>query len=371
MAFVMPELSRIVQLGPGLQVRGGVSSVERLIVEHVGPHLTVDHVATMEDGPLWLKLRVFLRAVIALRRALRTREAVVVHIHFASKGSTLRKVILSWMVLRAKRPLILHAHGASFDEFFERLPKFIQRLLVRTFARADRFVVLSSQWRDFFVRRCGLPEERIAVLTNPTPLPKALPERAGRDVVQFLFLGRIGARKGSFDLLRAFRALPHSLRARAHLVLAGDGEVDELRSSARDLESCVTVHSWIDATQRDALLTASDVFVLPSYQEGLPMAMLEAMAHGLPVIVTPVGGIPDAVTNEVEGLIVEPGDQDALTSALARLIEEESTRLSYGRAARARAEQFDVSCYAQQLLQLYRQLSSEDVARRIHDTATS
>lgn len=363
MASVVPELRRVIQLGPGLKVRGGVSSVERLIVEHVGSHVSVRHVATMEDGPLGLKLRIFLKAIRELRQVLRTSDPVVVHIHFASKGSTLRKTIFAWMTLRARKPLILHAHGASFDEFFEGLPEFVQRLLMRTFARANRFVVLSSQWKEFYMRRCGLPEERIAVLTNPTPLPKVLPDRSGRSIVQFLFLGRIGARKGAFDLLRAFRALPPALRERARLVLAGDGQVDELRAEARDLESLVTVHSWIDATQRDELLMASDVFVLPSHHEGVPMAMLEAMAHGLPVIATPVGGIPDAVTTEVEGILIEPGNEAAITQALGRFIEDESLRLAYGRAARARAEQFDVAGYTQQLLQLYRQLLAEDVSR--------
>jgi len=365
MTLAAPELYGIVQLGPGLDVRGGVSAVERLIVDHVGRRVTVRHVATMEDGPLWLKLRVFMKALRELRQALNTRDPLIVHIHFASKGSTLRKTILAWVTLRAGKPLVLHAHGASFDEFFERMPGLVQNFLRHTFARADRFVVLSSQWKEFYVRRCGLPEERITVLTNPTPLPKSLPDRRGREHVQFLFLGRIGARKGSFDLIRAFRALPAALRERARLVLAGDGQVDELRAAARDLAPYVTVHSWIDAAQRDALLLASDVFVLPSYHEGVPMALLEAMAHGLPVIATPVGGIPDAVTTEIEGFLIEPGDGAALTGSLARFIEDEDLRLRCGRAARARAEQFDVVGYTEQLLQLYRQLLADGVTRRM------
>jgi glycosyltransferase involved in cell wall biosynthesis len=364
MALVAPELRGIVQLGPGLGVRGGVSAVERLIVDHVGSRITVRHVATMEDGSLWLKLRVFLKALRELHRALDTREPLIVHIHFSSRGSTLRKTILAWMTLRAGKPLVLHAHGASFDDFFEGLPGPVQRLLRRTFARADRFLVLSSQWKEFYMRRCELPEARIVVLTNPTPLPKTLPDRRGRAHVQFLFLGRIGARKGTFELVRAFRALPVALRERARLVLAGDGLVEELRAEARDLAPYVTVHSWIDAAQRDALLLASDVFVLPSHHEGVPMALLEAMAHGLPVISTTVGGIPDAVTTEVEGFLIQPGDVAALTRSLARFIEDEDLRLVCGRAARTRAEQFDVISYTEQLLRLYREILADDVTRR-------
>lgn len=351
----------VLQLGPGLTVRGGVSAVERLIVEHVGAHVTVRHLATMEDGSLWLKLHVFLHALRELYTELKTHEPVIVHIHFSKKGSTLRKTILAWMTMGAGKPLVLHAHGSTFDEFFEELPKPIQELLRYTFARADRFVVLSSQWKEFYMRCCGLREERIVVLTNPTALPKTLPDRRGRTQVQFLFLGRIGARKGSFDLLRAFRALPGALRERASLVLAGDGQVEELRAAARDLAPHVTVHSWIDAARRDVLLLGSDVFVLPSYHEGVPMALLEAMAHGLPVIATPVGGIPDVVTSEIEGLLIEPGDEAGLARALARFIEDEGLRIGCGRAARARAEQFDVAVYTERLLQLYRQVLTDRV----------
>jgi len=363
MATVATNVPDIIQVGPGLSVRGGVSTVERLIYDYVGAKLTVRHVTTMEDGPLPMKLWVFFKAVRELRVALADPQPFVVHIHLASRGSTLRKTILAWMTLRAHRPLVVHAHGSTFDEFFDTLPKFVQRTFSRTFSRADRFVVLSSQWRDFYVNRCGLPRERVAVLINPTPLPPVLPDRSARECVQFVFLGRIGARKGPFDLLRAFRALPPAVRERARLVFAGDGEVEALRRAARDLGSAVTVHSWLDRAQLAALLAASDAFVLPSYHEGVPMALLEAMAHGLPVIATPVGGIPDAMTANVEGILVVPGDESALTGALRRLIEDESLRLEMGRAARLRAEGFDVTGYTQRLLHIYRQLLTDGAMR--------
>jgi glycosyltransferase involved in cell wall biosynthesis len=96
--------------------------------------------------------------------------------------------------------------------------------------------------------------------------------------------------------------------------------------------------------------------VLPSYLEGLPMSLLEAMAAGLPVITTPVGGIPDVVTDGTEGLLIKPRDAAALARAMATLIEDEAYRLQLGRHARVRAEDFDVSHFASQLTDIYRRV---------------
>lgn len=344
----------VLQLGPALSVRGGVATVEQLIVDHVGHAVELRHIATMVDGSPLQKLRVYLRAMFELRKAFRSEQRVLVHIHFASRGSTLRKVLLAWMTLRAGRPLILHAHGAAFDRFYVGLPSVLRAFVRKIFARADRFVVLSSQWREFYVREVGIPEQRVLVLYNPTALPRVLPQRAGRTQVQFLFLGRIGERKGAMQLLDAFVSLPAPLRARARLVFAGDGEVETLRAAAREHDAAIDVHSWVDAEQRNALLAASDVFVLPSFQEGVPMAMLEAMACGLPVITTPVGGIPDVVTDGEEGFLIAPGDVAALREAMRALIEDERQRLAFGARARLRAERFDVSHFAAELANMYR-----------------
>jgi glycosyltransferase involved in cell wall biosynthesis len=352
----MREITSVLLVGPGLQVRGGISSVERLIVEHAGSGIGMRHIATMEDGSRWHKIVVFWRSLAQVRRALRSDEPMVVHIHFSARGSAVRKVILAWLTLRAGRPLILHAHSGSFDQFYERQPIFIQGVLSSVLGRADKLVVLSSYWREFYSKRCGVDGGRIIVLHNPVALPKTVPDRTQRRQVQLLFLGRLSEHKGAFDLLRAYLALPQPLRERTRLVFAGDGKVEELRAAARVAGDSVEVHSWIDTQRRDALLEQSDVFVLPSYYEGVPMALLEAMAHGMPVITTKVGGIPDIVHDQVEGLLLTPGEHENLVDALTRMIEDRDTRLAFGRNARARAEHFDIDRYSTDLLRLYRQM---------------
>jgi glycosyltransferase involved in cell wall biosynthesis len=233
-----------------------------------------------------------------------------------------------------------------------------QRLVRNIFARADSFVVVSTQWGEFYTRHCGVLPSRVTMLGNPVVVPAMQSDRSGRGPVQFLYLGRISSQKGAFDLLHAFEALPDELRAQARLVLAGDGEVDELRKQTRASPDRVVIHDWLESDQRDALLEASDVFVLPSRAEGVPMAMLEAMARGLPVVTTAVGGIPDIVSDGREGLIVTPGDDAALRRALQALIESEPLRLRLGQGARARAQKNDIAAYSAELTRIYRRLAA-------------
>jgi len=354
-----PNVPKVVHVGPGLAVRGGVSTVERLIIDSISRHVQVEHVATMEDGGVLRRMRVFGAALWRIHSILRDQSPCIFHVHFASRGSTLRKCIVSLMVLRASGRLVLHAHGGGFDHFFSNLPKPLQDRVARIFRRSHGFVVLSSQWQEFYVTQLGLRRDRIRIMANPTTPPSPVPDRSRRDSVQFLFLGRINDPKGAFELLDAYRALPATSRAAARIVFAGDGRVEELRRRAAEIGPDVVVHSWLDREECDHLLAASDVLVLPSHHEGVPMAILEAMAYGLPVIATPVGGIPDVVRHGREGLLVEVGNRAALTAALARMVAEPALRMSLGRGARATAESLDVTNYGQRLLEFYQTITAD------------
>jgi glycosyltransferase involved in cell wall biosynthesis len=348
---------RVLQMGPNLEVRGGVSSVEQLICDYLPTYVNIQHVPTMHEGAKLSRLVTYARACATLSRALGTIEPTVVHIHFASRGSTLRKMLLARMVIQARRPLILHAHGAGFDKFHHKLPRTLRNLVNRTLQQANVVIALSSYWREFFIRECELAPSQVVVLPNPVRVPARCPDRAGRRDVQFLHLGRLGKRKGGYDLVHAFTALPDRLRGRARLVLAGDGDVDGMRKLAEPLGDRVRVLSWIDAHERDRLLAESDVYVLPSYAEGMPVSLLEAMAAGLPAITTGVGGIPDVLSHGSEGLLVTPGDREQLTAAMAQYLNDEPARLAAGRRAHERAQDFDVHTYARRLADIYQRIA--------------
>jgi len=348
---------KVVQFGPSLDVRGGITTVEQHICDYLAPYVSIRHVATMDQGSKFGRAIMYARAVRELSRILASIDPCIVHIHFASRGSTLRKMILADMVTRAGRPLVLHAHGGYFEQFHRRLPGVLRRTVDGILQRANLVIALSSRWRDFYVNECEVSPSHVTVLPNPVRWTPDLPNRAGRTTVQFLFLGRMCQKKGAYDLVNAFAALPDAVRARARLTLAGDGDLEAIRKLAEPFGEQVRVLSWVDSSERERLLAQSDVFVLPSYHEGVPMALLEAMASGLPAIVTPVGGIPDVLRHGVEGLMVEPAHVTELCAAMTRMVNHDGERIASGRRAHERARSFDVHAYARSLAEIYQRIA--------------
>jgi glycosyltransferase involved in cell wall biosynthesis len=352
---------QVIMLGPALDVRGGVSSVERLILAHAPAEVHIRHIATMRDGGIVRKLFVFLLAIARLKWLLLTQRVDLIHIHFSSRASTWRKSLLALVARWFGKPYILHAHGSEFHEFFSKQPRTLQRWIISMLRNSRYLIAVSERWGQFYLDISGLPPEQVVVLPNPISMPEACPSRRDRSGVTFLFLGRMENRKGPLRAVQALHALPEELRRRTHMVLAGDGDVESVRRevSRLGLERQVTVMNWVSAEQRNTLLASADAFVLPSLNEGLPMGVLEAMSWGLPVITSPVGGIPEVVQDGYNGFLVPPTDIPALARAMQKLVEDETLRLQMGANARASVEHLDIHLYWQKLQHIYQSVMPE------------
>jgi glycosyltransferase involved in cell wall biosynthesis len=180
-----------------------------------------------------------------------------------------------------------------------------------------------------------------------------------------VFLGRIGDHKGTFRLLDAWAKLAcesgFSTKSGnfATLTIAGDGEVVRARRLIHELclEDTVEVHDWLSESEVGELLDHAQVLVLPSRNEGQPMAVLEAMARGLCVIASNVGGLPEMIGGGC-GVIISPDDTEAIAAALRLVVNDHELRARYGAAAYARVEnQFDIRAVGRRLDALYRQVS--------------
>ncbi|MBW4658259.1 MAG: glycosyltransferase family 4 protein [Drouetiella hepatica Uher 2000/2452] len=374
---------RVLMLGAGLDVKGGITSVEKLILQHTPPELEIEHVATFAYGSAFRNVKVFLQAVRILIQRLLKSEIDLIHIHFSERGSTLRKMLLILIASRFNKPIILHAHGATYQEFFSGLPQFVQKIVVGIFKKCTKLITLSKTWQDYYARAFQLQAKQVETLYNPVSVPLQVPQRSDRERTTFIFLGRIGKRggaldsqsivsfpqqdKGAFDLIHAFAALPESERSLSKLILAGNGDVELAQQKVEELNlsDSIIIHSWLSPVERDALLAAADVFVLPSYHEGLPMSMLEAMAWGLPVIVTPVGGIPEVVIHEHNGLFVEPGNQPQLTCTMQHLVNSPSLKAALGKAAREDVQALDIQNYMPLLVDIYQSVLKPSAIRKL------
>jgi glycosyltransferase involved in cell wall biosynthesis len=218
-----------------------------------------------------------------------------------------------------------------------------------TFRQADLLAVLGASWRTRYIELLGVRGDRVVAFGNPIELPAPGAKPAG---VKVVFLGRFGARKGSADVLNAVAGLP------LDLVMAGDGEVTETRALAARLGVDAEIHDWLTPAQRDEVLVSAHVFVLPSRDEGLPMALLESMGHGLVPVVSPVGSIGEVVQDGENGLLVPPGDVAALKRALESLLADEGLRDRLAKAARSTVEPFAIESYMDEMVARWRSLSA-------------
>lgn len=325
---------KILMLGTDLATRGGISAVVRTWAEHgLFERWPVEYIATHRDGSWLAKLAIATRAFLRFAFLLLRHRDAVVHVHGASRASFWRKAPFMALAHLAGAPVVFHLHGGGFRRFYLRGCGPLGRRIVRHFLdRAAAVVVVSERWGRW-IREVSTQRE-VVCIPNPVRFdPSASPQRTGSLIA---FCGRIEAGKGVFELLEAIAALVPTM-PELRLELAGDGDLAAVEKRASELGIRAHVHlpGWIDAQRRDELLARARVFALPSHAEGLPVAMLEAMSAGCAVVATAVGGIPDVVTDDVDGLLVPARDAEALARALRRVLTVDGLVARLGANARA------------------------------------
>ncbi len=307
---------------------------------------------------VWSPLHL-LKALIQITIATITGKASVLHVNISVRGSAIRKSFILLLATILRRPVILHLHDGHFESFFKGLPKPGRTLLAKLFGKAQKVIVLGHHWRDVVARDLNVPLDDIVMLYNAVPDPRAAvaqPTRGETGRCNILFLGRLGPWKGVPVLLDALS----SERLRNldwHATLAGDGPVDDYREKVHEAGMSDRVHfpGWVSSSAAQSLLRQADILVLPSQGEGLPMSVLEALAHSVAVIATPVGSIPELITDDGSGLLIPVGDSAALASALHRLVANKQERHRIAATGRTVFErQLDVDVYATKLAELYR-----------------
>ncbi|MBS9533515.1 glycosyltransferase family 4 protein [Mycobacterium sp. M1] len=348
---------RVLVVGPapaGAASRGGMATVITLMAAHPSPRLHITVVPTYTEGSIWQRLRLSIPGMLRAAGLVLSGHIDLLHVHLAHGGSVIRKSLPLCAARLAGVPAVVHGHSYDFGGWFDSLPATAQRI-VRLMLPADHLVVLGQRHIEEYASRLRVPSERISVLHNAVRIPDVPLYQADVERVHVVALGRLGGRKGSYDLVDAVAGLPENVRNRLRVTLAGDGEVDEVRAAvaAASLGETIHVAGWLGPEARDELLSSAHVFALPSFDEGLPMALLEAMAAGLAPVVTLVGSIGEAVTDRVNGLTVAPGHPEQIGEALGVLVADQDLRARLAEKARSRATDFGVEAWYQRLEQLW------------------
>jgi glycosyltransferase involved in cell wall biosynthesis len=370
----------IIYVGPAATVPGGISSLQEKIVSHLPPNIRVAAISTCSaytgyDRSYRLsvtQLVVFLRALVEVFYFAVMYRHAIFHVHLAKGGSTLRKGIVCVLLRALGCPYVVHAHAdAAFHGW---VPIAVKRTFWWGIEGASYVITLTQQWRDFYSSNLRIPLSKLLVLPNPAVLPAISSRRGGRNETNILFLGRIGERKGTFDLIQAFAALPDDIRASCHLTIAGDGDLNAALSLAERLNCSkqVSILGWVNRQKVEALLQEANVLALPSHMEGMAMALLEAMAAGLAIVTSSAGGTSEFLAADHDCIFVTPGDVRGITYALTRLARDPDLTERLGTEARTTATSFRIENYIAKLTFLYQEMASETPNRaRIQTAFTS
>jgi glycosyltransferase involved in cell wall biosynthesis len=331
-------LSSKVALMVCTQARGGMRSVvEAYERDGLFQRWRFKSLRTHLEGSALARITIALRAYIEMLCLLSMGRVSFMHVHAAMRGSFWRKSFFAATARRFGVPSILHLHGSEMKTFYESLSTSRKNAVKQSLEKAAAVVVLSESWREFVTKIA--PQARITVISNYVSLPAISPRVLVTSEFKVLFLGILGQRKGIYDLLEIWSAVISAVPG-ARLLVGGNGEIELAKNRATSLgiASSVDFLGWIDGYRKIELLKSADTFVLPSYNEGLPMSLLEAMSWGMPVVTTRVGGIPELITNNHDGLLIDAGDKTALTNALIRLGTDTTYRVLIGNAGRVRIE---------------------------------
>jgi len=283
----------------------------------------------------------------------------IAHIHTCSGLSFLLDGILIVLAKLKGCPAVLHIHGGRFDQFLDGLSGrglFVARWIAK---RATKIVVLSEQWQEKLSTRLNVFD--LVVIENGVPVPENCKNYDGdKKNITVFFLGSLSKQKGVFDLLDAIQGTD----AKVNLVIAGNegslgiGESIHQKISNYGLNARVQCVGSVVGEEKRRYFQLADIFVLPSYIEGLPISLLEAMCFGLPVITTPVGGIPSVVLHDETGLLVQPGDVQGLRDAIKTLSDDATQRQRLGVAARKLCiKNYGIETVVRQYLKLYNTIS--------------
>ena len=331
----------VVMAGPLPPAVGGMAAVlEALaassLASQVELRLFETGKTTPPGRPFWQGVAARLRVMRAWWRLFDKRPMPVAHIHTCS-GLTffLDGALLVLSRLRGA-PVVLHVHGASFDAFLDGLSP-PMAALARWLSRRDAVViVLSSEWQQRLALRW--PGARLQVVANGVSISISATALGHANPPCFAFMGNLGRRKGVHVLLQAATQSAQNWQ----LELAGGEEEPGAAAWAQaeiarlGLQHRVRLLGPLAGDHKLNWLARTQGFVLPSLAEGLPMAMLEAMAMGLPVVVSDVGAMPEVVRDGVEGRVVPAEDATALAAALDELAASPEKRQQMGAAGALR-----------------------------------
>lgn len=342
------DIASILQVGCSYHhSRGGIAQVLNNYENYVFGKMYF--ISNSCDGPRWVKVLYLIvsmmRYIIRLTFCRRIR---IVHIHTSSYFSFKRSYWFARIAYFYDKKVIMHIHSGKFSQYYAEYPAYVEKAL----SYCDRIITLTPTWKDFF--SSIVDSDKIEVVPNPVPTAR-FHERKFNGKLRFLFMGFVSRDKGAMDLLEMVVSHKGRLNKKTRFTLCGNDVDCNVGRYIREnhLGDLVVYRGWVSNEDKQRIFDNNDVLVLPSYAEGLPMTIIEAMANGMPVIASNVGGVPDIVRDGENGILISSGNKNELFSAVMRYVKDRSLIVQHGIAAKQTARSYEPDIIAKRLWDIY------------------
>lgn len=348
---------RVLMCGSTLDTKGGMVSVTKNYLKYANwDDFEIKFIPTHFDANKLFVLAYFALQFLKIWWTVKAGKYEIAHLHTAERGSFWRKSFLLKFFHKHGIKVVLHHHAAEFEDFYAKCSEWQKKKVCKTLAEADVNIVLSERLVSMIKNK--EPKAKVEVLYNAVSTYERNPYLL--DAKNVLFLGRLGVRKGSFDLIEAIKRLDDKIPKDVRFYLCGDVGEKEVEAMVKELgiEHRIAHIGWIDGEQKKEIISKSMINCLPSYNEGLPMTILETMAAGVPNISTNIASIPEVIKDGENGYLITPGDIDTLTDKLYDLIQNGSLRKNFSeRSYQIISENFSLDNNIGKLKNIYEKLS--------------
>lgn len=325
----------IFMIGPPPQARGGIASVINAYFScGLLEKWPIIFVPTYVEGGVLAKFYCALKAMVKFIKLLLQNRIALLHVHAARRRSFWRKAIFIQISFFLNCPVLIHLHSGGFLSFYEKECGKLKKFWIKYSFRNSTLIVLTKSWKKNYEI---FSPKNIIVIPNFVELPPLNKEPLEPTL---LFLGRLTQEKGIFDLFEAISLVKPFY---PNLLVRLGGESENIDAISRELDrleirSNIILEGWVDGKKKREMMSQATAFVLPSYIEGLPMGILEAMSYGLPVVATRVGGVPDVIKHGVNGVLVNVGQVSELAAEIDHLLSDSIFRGCLAHAGRQTVE---------------------------------
>lgn len=311
-------MKNVIIVGFDKTSNGGIASVVKTFAEFFKNDDTINYffikTTYYKDKSGLSQILILLKGLIKYVSYLTFKKIDIIHIHASYGNSFYRKLLFFFIAKIFGKKIIFHIHSSKFYEFYLKS----NRLIKFVINKSNLVIVLNQDW--YLKLKEKYPSAKIMKLYNPINTEKSngYSSKTAGEYLKFLFVGFFIKEKGILDLLEVAKSYKETTTIK--FIFCGKGPLDEEIQKQANKNANIKNMGWIDGEVKTKMFSDSDIFILPSYNEGLPISILEAMKFSLPVVSTNIAGIPEQVEHNFNGYLFTPGDKEGLKTIINKII---------------------------------------------------